>query len=56
MKTYNFNVIDIPYHIFFLQVDDDMNDLVGSFPGPPDTPYAGGKFWLSTVAVRFADP
>jgi ubiquitin-protein ligase len=32
-------------HIYLFQVGDDINDLEGSITGPPDTPYAGGKFW-----------
>ena len=25
---------------------DDMSNLKGTFPGPPDTPYEGGKFMV----------
>ena len=30
----------------FHQVADDLTELAGTVAGPPDTPYAGGKFKL----------
>ena len=30
----------------FIKVADDLTELAGTVAGPPDTPYAGGKFKL----------
>jgi hypothetical protein len=39
--------------VYAEQVDQsDLTHLKGTFPGPPDTPYAGGKF---VVDIRIPD-
>ncbi len=38
---------------FFIQVTDDLTELAGTIAGPPDTPYAGGKFRSVITAAYF---
>ena len=37
--------LQVKFNLFH-QVADDLTELAGTVAGPPDTPYAGGKFKL----------